>query len=102
MQLVYGKYKKLYYDSKVSTTRPTECRSCLLGLLSILYRNFTLKSSCKVDGLKYSTPTVTYQYITLLSDATVNVLNNRYKNISITLYNPKNYSPEQRIGTNLF
>lgn len=41
-----------------------------------------------------SRPTVTY--ITLLSDATVNVLNNRYKNISNTLYNPKNYSPEQK------
>lgn len=52
--------------------------------------------------LKYGKPTVTYRYITLLSDATVNVLNNRYKNISITLHNPKNYSPEQRIGTNSF
>lgn len=60
MRLVYGKHNKLYYDSKVSTTRPTkvsttrptECRYFILGLLSILHRNYTLKSSCKVDGFK--------------------------------------------------
>lgn len=54
MRLVYGKHNKLYYDSKVSTTTPTECRSFPLGLLSILHRNFTLKCSCKVDGFKVS------------------------------------------------